>query len=188
MAFLRKNSIHSGTNLNNTNGISTFRPSPASTAPTPSLNNDEYIDNRGVHPHSRGPLDDPIYAHHARHSAKNTVVLEDTVLLNNGHSGHNNGDVRLNNMYEMSTHRPPPPMYRRVPPPAHMMTLDRRVPGTGNHLQHQLLPNGCDVTLNRRHYNGASTGPRGGQNDPRGSQNGHRSLQRRRHPEDLWLV
>ena len=81
-----------------------------------------------------------------------------------------------------SLNRPPPPMYRRVPPPAHMMTLDRRIPGgTGvRGLQHQLLPNGCDVTLNRRHFNNAPTDLR--------NTNHCSSMQRRRLPDDLWLV
>ena len=68
---------------------------------------------------------------------------------------------------------PPPPMYRRVqaPPPTHMMTLDRRIPGGGGGIQHHLVPNGCDLTLNRRHFN---------------SEN-HR-VRTRRHADELWLV
>ena len=85
----------------------------------------------------------------------------------------NNG--RTYDMYEM---RPPPPMYRRVQPPVppvhnvtHMMTLDRRIPGVNNQLTHQLIPNGCDVTLNRRHFNEQ-----------------RHSAVRRRNPDELWLV
>ena len=70
---------------------------------------------------------------------------------------------------------PPPPMYRRVQPPGpaptHMMTLDRRIPGGGGGLQHHLVPNGCDLTLNRRHFN---------------SEN-HR-VRTRRHADELWIV
>ena len=90
--------------------------------------------------------------------------------------------VGFNNMYgDHSLSRPPPPMYRRVPPPAHMMTLDRRIPGGAGQgvrgLQHQLLPSGCDVTLNRRHFNNA---------DLRNTN--HCSPMQRRLPDDLWLV
>ena len=68
---------------------------------------------------------------------------------------------------------PPPPMYRRVqaPPPTHMMTLDRRIPGGGGGIQHHLVPNGCDLTLNRRHFNNSD----------------HR-VRTRRHADELWLV
>ena len=66
---------------------------------------------------------------------------------------------------------PPPPMYRRVPPPTHMMTLDRRIHGGGHGLQHHLVPNGCDLTLNRRHFNTE-----------------HQRVRTRRHADDLWLV
>ena len=101
------------------------------------------------------------------HQPRNTA--SSNASLNNG---------RTYDMYEM---RPPPPMYRRVPPPmaplpppptavTHMMTLDRRIPGV-NQLQHQLIPNGCDVTLNRRHY----------------SEQRHSGV-RRRNPDELWLV
>merc|ERR1719225_445335 len=74
----------------------------------------------------------------------------DENVLTNGSRTSSNGEVRFNSMYgdpRESMNRPPPPMYRRVPPPAHMMTLDRRIPGvdprgSGGRLQHQLLPNG----------------------------------------------
>ena len=68
---------------------------------------------------------------------------------------------------------PPPPMYRRVqpPPPTHMMTLDRRIPGGGGGIHHHLVPNGCDLTLNRRHFNNSD----------------HR-VRTRRHADELWLV
>ena len=97
---------------------------------------------------------------------------------------------------------PPPPMYRRMlppagglphqqglhsglpqlpqqqhhhPPPTHMMTLDRRVPG-GNGLQHHLVPNGCDLTLNRRHFSSAA---------PHVAES---QRVRARRADELWLV
>lgn len=84
------------------------------------------------------------------------------------HAASTSSDVRM-----FDNGRPPPPMYQRVPPPpAHMMTLDRRT--GGRHLEHQLLPNGCDVTLNRRHFNNNT--------------NQRMHQQRRRIADDLWLV
>ena len=124
-------------------------------------------------------FESPIYARgNNRHISKNDEILT------NGSRTSINGEVRFNSMYgDPNLTRPPPPMYRRVPPPAHMMTLDRRIPGGSQGvrgLQHQLLPNGCDVTLNRRHFNNA---------DMSQSRNNHcPSMQRRRLPDDLWLV
>ena len=102
----------------------------------------------------------------------------DTFATSNGtydmNTDPNTVNGRTYDMYEM---RPPPPMYRRVQhtPPTHnvthMMTLDRRIPGVNNQLQHQLIPNGCDVTLNRRHYNEQ-----------------RHAVPRRRNPDELWLV
>jgi hypothetical protein len=80
------------------------------------------------------------------------------------------------NAFEMrhnpSVPAPPPPCYRRVPPPTHMMTLDRRVAG---HVQHRLIPMGCDVTLNRRQFNPLQS-------------NGDGNRRLARAPEELWLV
>ena len=115
-------------------------------------------------------------------SSFNPVRQQQTgqVLQMNGcHSVTSNGSSDCHS--DFYTSRPPPPMYRRVPPPpaappvTHMMTLDRRIPGSSSHLQHQLLPTGsCDVTLNRRHYT---------------NNNGEQIVgQRRRLAEDLWLV
>ena len=129
--------------------------------------------------------EEPIYVrtHNNRVSKNEEISLNN---VNNGGSRNNgssiNGEVRFNNMYgDHSLSRPPPPMYRRVPPPAHMMTLDRRIPGGAGQgvrgLQHQLLPSGCDVTLNRRHFNNA---------DLRNTN--HCSPMQRRLPDDLWLV
>ncbi len=118
-----------------------------------------------------------------------STVNTDNTFTSNGtydlHHPRNMSTAELNTVnngrsYDMYEMRPPPPMYRRVPQPplpqpptvTHMMTLDRRIPGVNSHqLQHQLIPNGCDVTLNRRHY----------------SDQRHLGV-RRRNPDELWLV
>ena len=128
---------------------------------------------------------------HSNGNAANTINADNSFTTSNGtydlHHPRNMSTTELNTVnngrsYDMYEMRPPPPMYRRVPQPplpqppptvTHMMTLDRRIPGVNSHqLQHQLIPNGCDVTLNRRHY----------------SDQRHLTGVRRRNPDELWLV
>ena len=169
--------------------MTTFRPS----LPRPGFESQQIMESSNNHQQQYDPLsqrnfmqqEEPIYVrtHNNRVSKNEEISLNN---VNNGGSRNNgssiNGEVRFNNMYgDHSLNRPPPPMYRRVPPPAHMMTLDRRIPGGAGQgvrgLQHQLLPSGCDVTLNRRHFNNA---------DLRNTN--HCSPMQRRLPDDLWLV
>ena len=168
--------------------MTTFRPS----LPRPGFESQQIMESSNNHQQQYDPLsqrnfmqqEEPIYVrtHNNRVSKNEEISLNS---INNGGSRNGssiNGEVRFNNMYgDHSLNRPPPPMYRRVPPPAHMMTLDRRIPGGAGQgvrgLQHQLLPSGCDVTLNRRHFNNA---------DLRNTN--HCSPMQRRLPDDLWLV
>ncbi len=99
---------------------------------------------------------------------------------------------------------PPPPMYQRTTmgggmppplppggnsmrgsqvPPSHMMTLDRRVPGSSVNHHHRLLPSGCDVTLNRNSYNNSRGVPAG---PARGLRTQGAAYART--PDELWLV
>ena len=169
--------------------MTTFRPS----LPRPGFETQQIMESSNNHQQQYGPLsqrnfmqqEEPIYVrtHNNRVSKNEEISLNNVNNINGSRNGSSiNGEVRFNNMYgDHSLNRPPPPMYRRVPPPAHMMTLDRRIPGGAGQgvrgLQHQLLPSGCDVTLNRRHFNNA---------DLRNTN--HCSPMQRRLPDDLWLV
>ena len=169
--------------------MTTFRPS----LPRPGFESQQIMESSNNHQQQYDPLsqrnfmqqEEPIYVrtHNNLVSKNEEISLNNVNNVNGSRNGSSiNGEVRFNNMYgDHSLSRPPPPMYRRVPPPAHMMTLDRRIPGGAGQgvrgLQHQLLPSGCDVTLNRRHFNNA---------DLRNTN--HCSPMQRRLPDDLWLV